>query len=186
MLRKNTQNVLLLFGVLLVVLLLWQRFPQVFGAAEETPTDSLAPPLLGISVTDVAGMKISSANGEVVSFQQTDTGGWEQVEPEAVPADQIDQATLYQTINLIISWRELTTIDAITELDTVGLSTPALESMEGVYHVDIDHATCRVLVDDHRARLPRILELFIGEKLSIYDLRIQESSLEDVFIAYTR
>jgi len=66
------------------------------------------------------------------------------------------------------------------------LPASALESMEGVYHLHVNNATCRVLVDDHRARLPHILELFIGEKISIHDLRIQESSLEDVFIAYTR
>jgi hypothetical protein len=58
--------------------------------------------------------------------------------------------------------------------------------MAGVYGLQADNSTCRILVDDHRERLPQILDLFTRQKIAIHDLRIQESDLEDVFIAFAR
>jgi len=55
-----------------------------------------------------------------------------------------------------------------------------------VYGLQADNSTCRILVDDHRERLPQILDLFTNQKIAIHDLRIQESDLEDVFIAFAR
>jgi ABC-2 type transport system ATP-binding protein len=61
-----------------------------------------------------------------------------------------------------------------------------LECMKGVYSLQVTDSTCRILVDDHRERLPQVLDFFIGKKLFISDLRIQESGLEDVYIAFAR
>ncbi|MFH1124227.1 MAG: ABC transporter ATP-binding protein [Pseudomonadota bacterium] len=61
---------------------------------------------------------------------------------------------------------------------------PRLEGMSGIYGLHVSDSTCRILVDDHRERLPQILEFFVGERVFISDLRIQESDLEDVFIAF--
>jgi ABC-2 type transport system ATP-binding protein len=62
----------------------------------------------------------------------------------------------------------------------------ALRSLQGTYGVQMSDSLCRILVDDHRKRLPQILEFFMGRQIFIQDLRIQESDLEDVFIAYTK
>jgi ABC-2 type transport system ATP-binding protein len=62
----------------------------------------------------------------------------------------------------------------------------ALRSLQGTYGVQTSDSLCRILVDDHRKRLPQILDFFMGRQIFIHDLRIQESDLEDVFIAYTK
>ncbi len=66
------------------------------------------------------------------------------------------------------------------------LSVLPLQGMKGIYGLQVSDSSCRILVDDHHQWLPKILDLFIGQKVSIHDLHIQESDLEDVFIAYSR
>ncbi len=66
------------------------------------------------------------------------------------------------------------------------LSLPPLQDTPWVYALQVDDSSCRILVDDHHQRLPKVLELFIGQEISIQDIRIQESDLEDVFIAFSR
>jgi ABC-2 type transport system ATP-binding protein len=66
------------------------------------------------------------------------------------------------------------------------LHAESLQSLEGIYALQTSDSSCRILVDDHHARLPQILDFFIGEKVFIHDLRIEESDLEDVFMAFTR
>ena len=62
----------------------------------------------------------------------------------------------------------------------------SLESMQGVYGLQAADSSCRIFVDDHRERLPEILDLFLSKGIAVHDLRIQESDLEDVFIALAR
>ncbi len=66
------------------------------------------------------------------------------------------------------------------------LPAPSLEGLPGIYELQITDSTCRIMVDDHRERLPQILDFLIGQRVSIHDLRIQESDLEDVFMAFAR
>jgi ABC-2 type transport system ATP-binding protein len=66
------------------------------------------------------------------------------------------------------------------------LSLLPLQGMKGIYGLQVSDSSCRILVDDHHQWLPKILDLFIGQKVSIHDLRIQESDLEDVFIAFSK
>jgi ABC-2 type transport system ATP-binding protein len=66
------------------------------------------------------------------------------------------------------------------------LSVLPLQGMKGIYDLQVSDSSCRILVDDHHQWLPKILDLFIGQKVSIHDLRIQESDLEDVFIAFSK
>jgi ABC-2 type transport system ATP-binding protein len=82
--------------------------------------------------------------------------------------------------------RELGLGDAI-HISFHGTLPPSpFADLPGVYSFQAGDSTCRLLVDDHRRRLPRILEYFISQNASIHDLRIQESDLEDVFIAFTK
>jgi len=66
------------------------------------------------------------------------------------------------------------------------LTAPFLDTMKGVLHFQLDDSSCRVVVDDHRKRLPQILDYFLAQKAYIYDLHIEESDLEDVFMAFTK
>jgi hypothetical protein len=168
LLRKNTQSVLIVFAVLLVILLVWQRAPQLFGAGQETPTVApLSPAVLEVSLDQIVGLTIKSAEGEAASYQLIDTGEWEQVEPEIIPAEQIDQFTLNQAITTMAAWRELTSIDPITELSAVGLSSPAyritLTLVNGeTLRIDIGDKTVTdsgyyIRLEGH---LPQIVRLF--------------------------
>ena len=66
------------------------------------------------------------------------------------------------------------------------LQESSLGRMAGIYGFQANDSACRIFVDDHRKRHPQILDFFIGQKVFIHDLRIQESDLEDVFMALTR
>lgn len=66
------------------------------------------------------------------------------------------------------------------------LPTASLEALKGIYTLQHDNSSCSVLVDDHHKRLPDLFDFFKNNNLIIHDLRIQESDLEDVFIAFAR
>jgi len=66
------------------------------------------------------------------------------------------------------------------------LHAESLQGLKGIYALQTSDSSCRILVDDLHERLPQILDFFIREKTFIHDLRIQESDLEDVFMAFTR
>jgi len=76
--------------------------------------------------------------------------------------------------------------DSILISFTGSLSSSPLEALTGVFQVQISDSLCRIVVDDHRERLPKILDFFASSKAFIHDLRIEESDLEDVYIAVTR
>jgi len=59
-----------------------------------------------------------------------------------------------------------------------------LETMKGIYGLQVRDSSCRIVVDDHRERLPHILDLFISQGVLIRNLSVQESNLEDVFLAF--
>jgi ABC-2 type transport system ATP-binding protein len=76
--------------------------------------------------------------------------------------------------------------DTIAIVFSGPLHADSLQGMKGIYALQIGDSSCRILVDDHHERLPQILDVFIGQKAFIHDLRIQESDLEDVFMAFAR
>jgi ABC-2 type transport system ATP-binding protein len=81
---------------------------------------------------------------------------------------------------------ELRLGDTISIAFSGTLGTEAIERLQGTYAVQTSDSLCRILVDDHHKRLPPILDLLMAGRVLIHDLRIQESDLEDVFIAYTK
>ncbi|MBN1106248.1 MAG: ABC transporter ATP-binding protein [Deltaproteobacteria bacterium] len=66
------------------------------------------------------------------------------------------------------------------------LPLEALGVLKGVSALQAGDSSCRVVVDDHRERLPQVLDLMMVSGVHVRDLHIQESDLEDVFIAFTR
>jgi ABC-2 type transport system ATP-binding protein len=81
---------------------------------------------------------------------------------------------------------ELRLGDTITIVFQGAISTPSLEHLQGVYDFQVSNSSCRILVDDHRKRLPQLLDFFMSQKVMISDFRIHEADLEEVFIALAR
>ncbi len=82
--------------------------------------------------------------------------------------------------------RDLRLGDTIVVTFRGSLPSASLEGLEGIYGLQCSDSSCRILVDDHRERLPQILDRLTGARVAIHDLLIQESDLEDVFIAFAR
>ncbi len=66
------------------------------------------------------------------------------------------------------------------------LPAAVFDHMIGLHGVQLQDATCLVVVDDHRRRLPQILDVLIRNKIMIDDVSVRESDLEDVFITLAR
>ena len=82
--------------------------------------------------------------------------------------------------------RQLRLGDTITVSFRGDLPESSLEAMEGVYSLQCENSSCRISVDDHHERLPHILDFLTNQGITIHDLRIQESDLEDVFVAFSK
>jgi ABC-2 type transport system ATP-binding protein len=82
--------------------------------------------------------------------------------------------------------RQLRLGDTITVSFRGDLPESSLEAMEGVYSLQCENSSCRISVDDHHERLPHILDFLTNHGINIHDLRIQESDLEDVFVAFAK
>jgi len=82
---------------------------------------------------------------------------------------------------------ELRLGDTIVIVFSGPLHAESLQGLKGIYDaLQTSDSSCRILVDDLHERLPQILDFLIGEKVFIHDLRIEESDLEDVFMAFAR
>jgi ABC-2 type transport system ATP-binding protein len=81
---------------------------------------------------------------------------------------------------------ELRLGDKITIFFDGAISAPSFEGMAGLYDLEKANGQCLIIVDDHRKRLPQILDLFVRRGIRITNLSIQEADLEDVFITLTR
>jgi ABC-2 type transport system ATP-binding protein len=68
-----------------------------------------------------------------------------------------------------------------------GLQFPvSFENLPGIYECELKNSTCRLMVDNHRQRLPQILDVFARSRAGVDDIQIQESDLEDVFITLAK
>jgi ABC-2 type transport system ATP-binding protein len=81
---------------------------------------------------------------------------------------------------------ELRLGDRITIFFDGAFSAPYFEGMAGIYNFEAGNEECLIIVDDHRKRLPQILDLFVRRGIRITNLSIQEADLEDVFITLAR
>jgi len=62
----------------------------------------------------------------------------------------------------------------------------SFENLPGVYEFELSNSTCRLMVDNHRQRLPQILDVLACSRAGVDDIQIRESDLEDVFIALAK
>jgi ABC-2 type transport system ATP-binding protein len=82
--------------------------------------------------------------------------------------------------------RELKLWDTIRIFYKGNLNASPIEQMAGVYGLQTMDSNCAVLVDDHHERLPPVLDFLTSQGIFIHDLHIEESDLEDVFLAVTK
>lgn len=61
-----------------------------------------------------------------------------------------------------------------------------MESWEGIYHYSYGRNSLRLSVDDHRIRLPMIMERLCKEGVGLERVEVSQSDLEDVFLAIAR
>lgn len=76
--------------------------------------------------------------------------------------------------------------DLVTLRFSGKLPVDSLNGMEGVLGLQEGEDSCRILLDDHQKRLAGILTSLHDRGITVNDLQIQESGLEDVFIAFTK
>lgn len=60
------------------------------------------------------------------------------------------------------------------------------KNLPGIYEFELKNSTCRLMVDNHRQRLPQILDVFARSRAGVDDIQIRESDLEDVFITLAK
>ena len=60
------------------------------------------------------------------------------------------------------------------------------ENLAGIYEFELKNSTCSLMVDNHRQRLPQILDVFAHSRAGVDDIQIRESDLEDVFITLAK
>jgi ABC-2 type transport system ATP-binding protein len=63
---------------------------------------------------------------------------------------------------------------------------PPVESMDGVYAVEAEDSSLRFFVDNHKIRLPQLLQSMDTRRFPVNRVEIHESDLEDVFLAFAR
>lgn len=63
---------------------------------------------------------------------------------------------------------------------------PSFKDIKGILNLNISDSGLLLVVDDHRIRLPQLINELIKGKQSIKKISIDEADLEDVFISFTR
>ncbi len=63
---------------------------------------------------------------------------------------------------------------------------PDLRDIEGIIEIEISDSYMRVIVDDHKLRIPELIRRFLKNGTSVERIEIDEADLEDVFISFSR
>ena len=123
MIKKNTQIVLLVFGILLVVVFALRQRPAAEEEEFPTPTpDALA--FLDFSALEVVSIRVEDAEGSLVLAERGEgEGTWTLIEPEA-PAEETDAATIEAAVGEATRLTALSTFDEAPEAEVLGLDPP--------------------------------------------------------------
>ena len=73
----------------------------------------------------------------------------------------------------------------IIKIEFMG-KAPSFVDFEGILEIDISDSYAHIIVDDHKIRLPQLINEFIKDGVFIREIKIDEADLEDVFINFTR
>ncbi len=120
MIKRQTWILLAVFGVLVIVAVAW---PQVQGKkkAASTPTAPDASMLLDVQETAIAGLKIASATGKVVSLGRDAAGLWTLTEPKA---DYTDVSSAEAAVTQLTNLSLVSSLGESTDLQQFGLDHP--------------------------------------------------------------
>lgn len=59
-------------------------------------------------------------------------------------------------------------------------------TLDGILDMNISKSFLSIVVDDHKIRLPELINLLVREGINIKRIEIEKADLEDVFISFTR
>jgi hypothetical protein len=148
MIRRNTWIALGVFAALLALAVFWDDIPLLSDAGEEelqiaTPQSM---PLLIFDPVSVESLRIKDNEGNTAIYRRADEGLWKMVAPEPVDPDKIAPGVVDQALYQMLGWQALSSIEAITELEAVGLAAPLyritlfLQGAEDL-HIDVGDQT---------------------------------------------
>jgi hypothetical protein len=136
MLKRNTQILLGVFALLVVVLLVLRRLPEdeTPETVEEIPTVAVLPTLFDFEAADVAGVRIENAEGEAIQFAR-EGEGWIVILPP-VEADQVDAIRIESLVSQLTFLRLITETTLDAPLSALGLEAP-----EYTLHIFLESGT---------------------------------------------
>jgi hypothetical protein len=123
MLRRSTWIVLVIFAVLVIAIIAWQRFGLKEEPVEPTATVEATEMVFDFSNQSITRYSISSADGSLITFErEPETGAWVVVDQPPELADSTQIETGANTLTFLTVSTKLATQPA---LEAMGLDKPA-------------------------------------------------------------
>jgi hypothetical protein len=124
MLKRNTQILLGVFAVFLVVLLIIRNLPEEEApeVVEDFPTEVVMPSLFDFEAADVAGVRIENVEGGAVQFVR-EGEGWVVIQPPAAP-EEVDTMRIESLVSQLSFLRLVTETVLDSPLSALGLDVP--------------------------------------------------------------
>jgi hypothetical protein len=190
MLTKNTQIMVVVFLVLLLGFLGYQRYQEANPPEEEVElveTD-LITPAFSFSVDQIGIITVQNLDGGMVAMSQAENGVWSLSVPPT-PAELTDQQAIFGALSQLVSMTQTDTGgDILSSLGALGLDFPgyiiAINLTDGSTHlvkVGIENVTGSgyyVQVDSDTPIL--VQKLFLSQLLSMIDSPPMLQPSEDV------
>lgn len=124
MIRRSTWIVLAVFLALLVLAFLWEDIPAL-NPLQHTPTPlAEIAPLFDFAVSEVRQLAISDKQGNQAVYERDSDGLWHTDALPEASAGELDSVAIAQIVGQLANWRPLSNIDAINELEAIGLVNP--------------------------------------------------------------
>jgi len=123
MMRRNTQVILVIFLLLTAAAYYLQKNPIESGKDEATPRPE-AVQVTNFPKADIRLLTVENAEGEKVVISQDPESGWMLEEPETA-VERVDAAAINNAAKSLARWKELASIDMISDFKLVGLKQPA-------------------------------------------------------------
>ena len=122
MIRRNTWILLIIFGLMIVLAILFPKIKESLSKKEGkvTPTVGVTT-LFSFDATQVAYLRVEDSSGKLVAIRRNESGLWELTEP----VGNTDTAAVDTIISQFTGLRAMVTLDPSTDMTIYGLSRPA-------------------------------------------------------------
>jgi hypothetical protein len=125
MIRRNTWIVLGVFILLLALAIFWDRIPAL-NPPEATPTAMpVAESLFEFTADEVQQLTLNGIAGETAVYQLDEEGTWKLTTSQDTGGKELDSEEVSYAVEQLARWQPLASIEAITELQAIGLIDPA-------------------------------------------------------------